>query len=270
MFDLGLTLQPKDFLLVFKRPRAMFLGLAGQLVVLPVIAITLALVFDLPPLFFIGLVLIACCPGGSSSNVFSMLAKGDVALSVSLTALSSLITLITVPMIMDWTTSTVGEAVGVHLPVGNLLAQNIVTMLVPIVLGIVVRQYWSKAAQKIERVLSKCAFPALMLLASIFFIQHHDTITSNFGLLGGVILSLILISIGVASICSRLCRLEQRERRTIVIEVGMQNAAQAIAVASSPFIFDNGVIAIPAIIYALLMNVVLLLYVFVISRRKAV
>ena len=153
MFDLGLTLQPKDFLLVFKRPRAMFLGLAGQLVVLPVIAITLALVFDLPPLLFIGLVLIACCPGGSSSNVFSMLAKGDVALSVSLTALSSLITLITVPMIMDWTTSTVGEAVGVHLPVGNLLAQNIVTMLVPIVLGIVVRQYWSKAAQKIERVL---------------------------------------------------------------------------------------------------------------------
>lgn len=268
MFDLGLTLRPADFMLVFKRPKAMILGLAGQLIVLPVIAITLALAFNLPPLFFIGLVLIACCPGGSSSNVFSMLAKGDVALSVSLTALSSIITLITVPMIMDWTTSTVGESVGVQLPVGNLLAQNIVTMLVPIILGITVRHYWADAAAKIERVLSKLAFPALMLLASIFFIQHHDTIADNFKLLGLCTGALILISITVASICSRLCKLDTRERRTIVIEVGMQNAAQAIAVASSPFIFNDGVIAIPAIIYALLMNVILLIYVGAIKFGK--
>ena len=91
MFDLGLTLQGKDFLLVLKRGRAVIAGLLGQLVVLPLIAWALAAVLDLSPLMTIGLVLIACCPGGSSSNVFSKLAKGDVALSVSLTAVSSIV-----------------------------------------------------------------------------------------------------------------------------------------------------------------------------------
>lgn len=268
MFDLGLTLKVKDFLLVFQRPKAVLLGLTGQLILLPLVAIGLALLFNLPSLFFIGMVLIACCPGGSSSNVFSMLAKGDVALSVSLTALSSIITLFTVPLIMQWTTATVGEAVGVQLPVGNLLMQNLITMLVPILLGITVRHYWEKAAAKIEKVLSKIAFPALMLLAGIFFVQHRATIADNFGTLGLSTGLLIILSITLAYLGGRLCRLNTRERRTIVIEVGMQNAAQAIAVASSPFIFNDSVIAIPAIIYALTMNVVLLTYVGIIKKTS--
>lgn len=261
MFDLGLTLQPQDFLLIAKRPKAVLVGLCGQLIVLPIIAFALATAFALPPEFFIGMVLIACCPGGSSSNIFSMLAKGDVALSVSLTALSSIITLLTVPAIMQYTTSAVGEAVGVTLPVGNLLAQNLVTMLVPIILGITVRHYWHNAAAKIERVLSKLAFPALMLLAGIFFVQHRQTIIDNFSLLGTCVTALIILAIVVAYCATRLTRLNDREQRTIIIEVGMQNAAQAIAVASSPFIFNSGIIAIPAIIYALMMNIILLLYV---------
>lgn len=261
MFDLGLTLRPADFLLVFKRPKAVLMGLAGQLIVLPLIAIALAEGFQLPALFYIGLVLIACCPGGSSSNVFSMLAKGDVALSVSLTALSSVITLFTVPMILGWATAHVGEASGIQLPVGNLLKQNLLTMLLPIILGIAIRKKWHGAAQAIERVLTKCAFPALMLLAGIFFVQHRGTIASHFAVLGVVTATLILSAICVAWLGSRVARLQTRERRTIVIEVGMQNAAQAIAIASSPFVFNDGVIAIPAIIYALLMNVILLLYV---------
>lgn len=268
MFDLGLTLKVQDFLLVFQRPKAVLLGLTGQLILLPLVAIGLALLFNLPSLFFIGMVLIACCPGGSSSNVFSMLAKGDVALSVSLTALSSIITLFTVPLIMQWTTATVGEAVGVQLPVGNLLMQNLITMLVPILLGITVRHYWEKAAAKIEKVLSKIAFPALMLLAGIFFVQHRATIADNFGTLGLSTGLLIILSITLAYLGGRLCRLNTRERRTIVIEVGMQNAAQAIAVASSPFIFNDSVIAIPAIIYALTMNVVLLTYVGIIKKTS--
>ena len=100
MFDLGLTLRLGDFKLLAQRPMPVAIGLVGQLVVLPLIAYALAVLFQLPPLFFVGLVLIACCPGGSSSNVFSMLAGGDVALSVTLTALSSVITLVTVPVVL--------------------------------------------------------------------------------------------------------------------------------------------------------------------------
>lgn len=267
MFDLGLTLRPSDFVLIAKRPRAVFVGLFGQLVLLPLIAYAIASLFSLPPIFFIGVMLIACCPGGSSSNIFSKLAKGDVALSVSLTALSSVITLFTVPVIMQWVTVHVGASQGIKLPVGNLLMQNVVTMLVPIILGIMCRMYFTDVAGKMDRVLSKIAFPALMLLAGIFFVQHYDTITTHFSVLGMCVGLLLLTAVALSGVGSRCMRLNNNERRTIVIEVGMQNAAQAIAVASSPFVFNDGRIAIPAIIYALLMNVVLLTYVSIIKVR---
>lgn len=269
MFDLGLTLLPQDFLLIAKRPRAVLVGLCGQLLVLPAISAALATAFGLPPYLYIGVILIACCPGGSSSNIFSMLAKGDVALSVSLTALSSVITLATVPAIMQYTTAAVGESVGIQLPMGNLLTQNLVTMLLPIVVGIVVRMKYPKAAERIDKVLSKCAFPALMLLAGLFFVAHRQTIAEHFAALGMCVTLLIVTAATMAYCGSKAAGLNTKERRTIVIEVGMQNAAQAIAVASSPFIFNNGMIAVPAIIYALMMNVVLLAYVGFLKCAKA-
>ena len=267
MFDLGLTLLPRDFVFIVRKPRAALVGLFGQLIMLPLIAYAIASLFSLPPIFFIGVMLIACCPGGSSSNIFSKLAKGDVALSVSLTALSSVITLFTVPVIMQWVTVYVGASQGIQLPVVNLLMQNVFTMLVPIVLGILCRKYYSNVAMKMDRVLSKIAFPALMLLAGIFFVQHYDTITTHFSVLGMCVGLLLLTAVVLSGVGSRCMRLNNKERRTIVIEVGMQNAAQAIAVASSPFVFNDGRIAIPAIIYALLMNVVLLTYVSIIKVR---
>lgn len=268
MFDLGLTLQPQDFFIA-RRSRAILVGLLGQLVLLPAIAFALATAFGLTPYLYIGVILIACCPGGSSSNIFSMLAKGDVALSVSLTALSSVITLVTVPVIMQWATANAGEAVGIRLPVGSLLLQNLFTMLVPIMAGITVRHYWRTAAARIDRVLSKCAFSALVFLAGIFFIQHQSTIADNFTALGLCITLLIILSVVMAYGGARACALNVSECRTIVIEVGMQNAAQAIAIASSPFVFNNGAIAVPAIIYALMMNVILLIYVGMVKRRRA-
>ncbi len=268
MFDLGLTLQPQDFLLVIKRPKAVLVGLCGQLVLLPLIAYCISAAFALPPYMFIGVMLVACCPGGSSSNIFSMLAKGDVALSVSLTAFSSVITVITVPLIMQYTTTAVGEAVGGRLPVGNLLMQNLVTMLVPIVAGILVRYKWSNVAERMDSVLSKAAFPALMLLACLFFVQNRHVISTHFSAVGLCVTMLIVTAVLMAYVMCRITLLNKKERRTIVIEVGMQNAAQAIAVASSPFVFNNGAIAIPGIVYALMMNIVLLVYVGAIRIAK--
>lgn len=261
MFDLGLTLKGEDFLLVLRRFKAVIAGMIGQLLVLPLLAFLIARIMGLSPIFTIGLVLIACCPGGSSSNVFSMLARGDVALSVSLTAVSSLITLITVPFIMQWTTASLGESIGITLPVGNLLVQNLLTMLLPILLGIGIRKFYPKAASAIDKVLSKLAFPALMLLAGVFFIQHRTTIADNITSLGLSVTVLLLSAIAVAALLCLIFRLRSQERRTIIIEVGMQNAAQAIAIATSPFVFADGRFAIPAILYALMMNIILLIYV---------
>lgn len=267
MFCLGLTLEGKDFLLVFKRGKAVIGGLVGQLL-MPAIALAVVKVMHLDPIFTIGLVLIACCPGGSSSNIFSMLAKGDVALSVSLTALSSIITLFTLPLIMQSVTSSVGQQVGIQLPIRNLLMQNLVTMLLPIIIGIVLRYYKPQLAARIAKVLSKMAFPALMLLAGIFFVQHRETIADNFSVLGLAVTGLLLAAVLFAAVLCYLFGLHTKERRTIIIEVGMQNAAQAIAIASSPFVFNDGRFAIPAILYALMMNVVLLTYVAFVKMKS--
>lgn len=268
MFELGLTLKVGDFYLIARRPRAVAAGLIGQIVVLPLLAFALAVAFHLDALFFVGMLLIACCPGGSSSNIFSMLAGGDVALSVSLTALSSIITLFTIPLIMQMGAEYVeSTSMAVHLPVGSLIIQNIILMLVPIALGVVCRKLFPHFSVKADRVLSRIAFPCLILLATIFFLQHYRTIMEHFSTLGTCVSCLILGAMLCALILCRVLRLNNKEQRTIIIEVGMQNAAQAIAIASSPFIFHNDIIAIPAIIYALLMNIILLIYVGVVRRN---
>lgn len=267
MFDLGLTLKLNDFAMVIRRPKAVILALAGQIVLLPLIALGIGNLFGLAPVFFIGLMLIACSPGGSSSNIFSKLAGGDVALSVTLTALSSIITLFTIPLLMGWVTASAGASEGIVLPVGNLLKQNLLLML-PVLIGIVINHFFADAAAKIDRILSKAAFPALMVLVSVFFAQHYKTIFANIGTLGLCVTLLILASVFAASGLSRLFKTSGKERKTIIIEVGMQNAAQAIAVATSPFIFNNQEMAIPAILYSLMMNVVLLIYVAFVKKNK--
>ena len=266
MFDLGLTLRVADFALALKRPRAALVALFGQIVLLPALAWALAAGFGLPPLIVIGVVLIACCPGGSSSNVFSRLAGGDVALSVMLTAVSSVITLFTLPLVMGWVTAAVGASAGISLPVGNLIKQNLVLMLLPVLIGMAVNYFFPDFARRADKALAKTVFPALLVLVSVFYIQHRATIRDNLGAVAVCVTALILLAACCAGLLSRLFRLAGSARRTVVIEVGMQNAAQAIAVASSPFIFNNDTIAIPAILYSMMMNVVLLLYVVLVRR----
>lgn len=269
MFLLGTDLNKESFTNVARNPCAVVVGMTGQLVLLPIIAFILALLLKLPPVYFMGIMLIACCPGGSSSNVFSMLAKGDVALSVTLTAISSIVTMFTIPVIMEFVSNFVSEQSGVeiHLPFGKLIVQNIVLLFVPLILGILFRYIYPNAASKVNKILSKLAFPALMTLALIFFLQYTEEIKNNFALLGLTVASLILAAMLCSSLLSRMTKSNTAVRRTIVIEVGMQNAAQAISIASSPFIFNSGEMAIPAIIYALLMNIILLVYVAVVKHK---
>lgn len=268
MFLLGTELKKEAFVNVVRNPRAVALGMVGQLLLLPAIAFALAWLLNLSPIYFMGIVLIACCPGGSSSNVFSMLAKGDVALSVTLTALSSVLTLFTLPIIMQATSDFVSYSAGItiELPVGRLLVQNIVLLFVPLFAGCVFRCLAPEKAACVSKLLNKLAFPALMTLALLFFLQYTSEIIDNFGLIGLACAMLILASMLCSALLARVGRLTAAVRRTIVIEVGMQNAAQAIAIATSPYIFNSGEMAIPAIIYALLMNVILLLYVFKIKK----
>lgn len=269
MFDLGLTLNTGDFSLVFKKPLVVLTALCGQIILLPVLAFVIALVFRLPAEFMIGLVLIGCCPGGSSSNLFSKIAGGDVALSVSLTALSSIITLFTLPFVMHLVTGYAGESVGITLPVKNLIIQNLLLMLVPVLLGILLHRVRPALAERIDKVLSKAVFPSLLIIVTIFYVQNRHVIAAHLPTLGVSVTLLILAASSLAAAVSRLLKFDAQSRKTIVIEVGMQNAAQAIAVASSPFIFHNAQMAVPGILYSLLMNLILLAYLGIIRVTRS-
>ncbi len=269
MFDLGLALRPNDFKLILLRPLPVCVGLCGQILLLPVIAWCVAKGFNLAPIFVIGTMLIACCPGGSSSNVFSMLAGGDVALSVTLTAFSSIITLFTMPPIMALVTANAGLGMNITLPVGNLLLQNLLLMALPIAIGLALALWKENLANRLHAILRKSAFPLLIVLATVFFIQHRDTIISEFPSIGLAMTILILATMAGGALLSLLARLNGKERKTIVIEVGMQNAAQAIALACSPLVFNNELIAIPAIIYALMMNILLLGYIGIARKKES-
>jgi len=268
MFHLGMELRISDFLLLFKRPKPILTGLAGQLIVLPLLAFLWGWVFSLEAALFIGLILIACSPSGSSSNIFTMIAKGDIALAVSLTALSSVFTLLTIPVVISVAMQFVDMNVGIiRLPVGPLMIQNIVLMILPMAAGMLMRYKLPDLTLKISKVLGKMSFPALIILITIFFIQHYDTILQYIGKLGICVTLLIFSALLSGWLLSTLLKIKEKEKRTILIEIGIQNAAQAIAIASSPFIFNNEVMAIPAIIYALLMNIILLPYIKIMSKR---
>lgn len=269
MFDLGLTLRGGDFRLLAQKPRALLAGLLGQLVWLPIVAFAIGKFMGLDATFYAGLLLIACCPGGSSSNVFSMLAGGDVALSVSLTAASSLLTLITMPFVMSLALAEAGIAQAVTLPVGHLIVQNLVLMFVPIAIGMVWQHRAPHSADRLHGVLKRLAFPLLIVLASVFFLQHTSEIYAHFAQLGLAATLLVVGGMAGGALAAWLFALSARQRKTLVIEVGMQNAAEAIALAASPLVFANDVLAIPAILYALMMNVVLLTYVAIVKRFKS-
>jgi BASS family bile acid:Na+ symporter len=160
------------------------------------------------------------------------------------------------------------NGVDIHLPIGKLLVQNIALLFVPLLAGSIFRKVRPVVATKVAKVLGKLAFPALMTLATVFFLQYRREIADNFAVLGLSGALLILLAMLCSSGLSRISGSTAAVRRTIVIEVGMQNAAQAIAIASSPFIFNSGEMALPAIIYALLMNVILLTYVYFIRLKN--
>lgn len=271
MFDLGLTLSLSDFTAFLKKPLPVIAGVVGQMLVLPIVAFVLCLLFRPNPVFFVGVMLVACSPGGSSSNVFSRLVGGDVALSVSLTAMSSILSVFSIPLIIALSARFAGFHADkiIDIPIGKLFIQNIVLMLLPVCVGILLKSWRPKVALNMDRVLSKIAFPALMLLALLFFLQHRKVIADNVIYTGSILLALILSAMAVGEIISRIMRLDLSSRRTILIEVGMQNAAQAIALATSPFVFDNQEMAVPAILYALIMNIVLLIYVAVCKIRNS-
>jgi BASS family bile acid:Na+ symporter len=267
MLGMGLTLLPEDFQRVTRYPKAVAVGLVSQLVFLPIIAFLVASIVPMRPEIAVGLMVLALCPGGPSSNMITYLAKGDVALSVTLTALSSAITVFTIPIFANLSLQYfAGQSAAIALPVGKTMLQIFAITLVPVGLGMLIRQQFPNLARRLEKVANRLAigFLALIILAIIIHEWNRlPTFIAQVGI-GVVLLNVISMAIGFG--LGKLLNLKFPQQICIAIEVGIQNATLAIAITAG--LLNNPDMAIPAAIYSLFAYATALLTIFY-GRRTA-
>ncbi len=269
MFCIGLELKLSNFKLMLKQPKSIIIGTLAQLIIHPLIAWFLLSFLDISDQMKIGIILIASCPGGASSNAFSYLVKADVALSVLLTSLSSLLSIFTIPIIIStYIYFSIGDNVSFHLPFFKLLMQNVVFLLLPIVFGMLLNRYKEEYAKKLSLWTKKLPIYLLLILITVFFIENIDVIIQTFNKLSIAVFILVIGVMIVSDLIALIFKIKLPQRKAIVIGVGIKNAAQAMLIAASPIILNNPEIAIPAVLYALIMNIVILGYVGI-NKRKS-
>ncbi len=252
MFGIGINLNLSDFRETFKKPRTIIIGLIAQMILLPVVAFLLNMIFDYGPIYKAGLVLIAICPGGTTSNLVTFFLKGRLALSVALTAINSFLIIFTIPVIMHVTLKMYeGHDTQIFLPIWSTIANMFLTILLPTIIGMVFRFYYPKFIARHERFinLSMTVF-LLFVFAGVFLFENAGTSEemSEYAFLFLPTFLLNLISMFVGYFFARSFSIDNEGRFTIAIQVGMQNSALAIFVASK--LLGQPEMALVAIIYA--------------------
>ncbi len=252
MFGMGLSLTVADFKRVILAPKAKLVGLANQLLLLPSIAFGLVALFGLSAELAVGLMLIAACPGGPTSNLITHLARGDTALSVTLTAVASVITVFTIPLIVG---ASMGHFLGdaeaaIQLPFGKTVFQLMLVSIIPISVGMAVRVARQNLAVRMGKPVNVLSilFLALIILAAV---MQEEDLAAQFAEAGWAVLSLNLLTMALGYGMAALWRLPLPQRISISIESGIQNGTLALAIALG--ILNSARIAVPAVVYSLLM-----------------
>lgn len=253
MLGMGLSLQPKDFQRVTKYPKAVSVGLVSQLIVLPIIGFCIAKTVPMQPVIAVGLIILALCPGGVSSNMVTYLARGDVALSVTLTVLSSIITIFTIPIFANLALQHfLGQSAAIALPIGSTMLQIFLITMVPIGLGMYIRQRFTDTALRLEKVTNRLAIALLALIILLILIREWNRLPEFIVQVGIGVVMLNLISILAGFLLSKLFQLNIAQQICIAIEVGFQNGTLAIAITAG--LLNNPDMAVPGAIYGLFMN----------------
>ncbi len=269
MLGMGMTLTPADFKRVLKFPKAALVGLTSQLILLPLLGFGLAgLFFDIPELA-VGFILIALCPGGATSNIIAHLAKADLALSVSLTAISSIITNFSIPILLNIALiNYMGEQQGIELPFVKTFLQIFVITILPVSIGMLIRAKFPEFAKKSEKTMSvvSAVFFVIILLAAI--LKERANIIPYFAQAGVATLLLNITSLFIGYYLGKLFSISYRQRSAISIESGIQNGTLAITLALSPNILNNSQMAVPGAIYSLLMFITAIIVIIYFKRKN--
>ena len=267
MFALGLGLTGADFLRVIKQPKDFFVGAISQIILLPVIAFILVKIWPISPELAVGVMIIAAAPGGVTSNILTSFAKGDVALSISLTAIISLLSVITVPFIIVTSLGLLGtENMPQDISLIGMAINMFLIVTVPVIIGMLFRKIASNSAIKFELIAKKISVVLFVIVLLGAILAEKDNIVSYFADAGLITLVLNVVMMIVAFYVAQLLGTGIAQKKCIAIECGLQNGTLAIFIGTT--LFGGGAFVIPAATYSLIMFLTSLIFVFFIRNTN--
>ena len=267
MFYLGMTLQVSDFRRVLRQPRALITGLAGQMLLVPLLGLLVAWALHLDPVMAVGLMVLAACPGGVSSGLLTHLARGDVALSISLTALTSLAAVLTLPLVVGASFQFfMASQLAVQLPVVTMIRGIFILTTLPVLLGMALRWRFAQRVSRVEPAIGKVTTTLFVLIVLNTFWDQRQVLLDNLTVLGPAVLVLNLLILGGAHLLSQVSGLNRPDRIAVITECGLKNSALGIVVCLQWL--QQPAMSAPSVVYALSMNVFALTFV-VLMRKTA-
>ena len=267
MFALGLGLTGADFLRVLKQPKDFFVGAISQIILLPIIAFILVKIWPISPELAIGVMIIAAAPGGVTSNILTSFARGDVALSISLTAIISLLSVITVPFIIVTSLGFLGsEIVAQNISLTTMAISMFLIVTVPVIIGIIFRRFASNTAINFEPIAKKISVVLFIIVLLGAILAEKDNIVSYFADAGLITFVLNVLMMIVAFYVAQLLGTGNAQKKCIAIECGLQNGTLAIFIGTT--LFGGGAFVIPAATYSLIMFVTSLIFVFFVRNTN--
>ncbi len=265
MLGLGLSLTLADFTRVVRYPKAAIIGLTIQMLVLTSAAFLIAVVFQLPPELAVGLLLLAAAPGGATANVYSHLAHGDVALNITLTAVNSALSLLTLPFIVTFALQYfMASDQYVPPPFRKIIEVGLIIVL-PVVVGMLVRQFAPRFAAKMEKPIRMFSVLLLALLVMLAVAQSWEVLVKYFAVVGFACLVFNLVSMAVGYAAPLALKLPEKQAIAIAMEIGIHNGTLAIYIALN--VLNNGTMGVPAAIYSLVMFVTAGVFAWWLNRR---
>ena len=261
MFSLGLGLKVSDFGLILSEPKAFAVGLGNQMVVLPIAGFGIASIFDLSGEMAVGLMILACCPGGVTSNILTKLAGGDTALSISYTAVVSVVSVITLPLIVGLSMDHFMGTASPNIEIFELGVTMFLLTTVPVMIGMLIRRYSETAADGIEPLIGKIAAVLFIIIVIAAIASEFDTLMENIGTLGPAVVILNILMLGIGWKSAMVLDLENNQATTVSIESGIQNATVGITVGGLVLAPEAGatlsVLSLPSGVYGVLMYFVI-------------
>ncbi len=267
MLGLGLGLTGRDFLRVLNNPKDFLIGFACQLILLPVIAYILVLILNLPTVIAVGVMIIAAAPGGVTSNVMTKFANGDVALSISLTAIISLISIISVPFIIFKSADLLGVSdISSNLTMTGIALKMALVVTVPVILGMIIRKFAGNFISSNISIIEKITIVLFLIVFAAILVEEKDNILNYFKQAGIAVLILNIVMMTLGYFIAKLFASGIKQRKCISIECGLQNGTLAIFVATQ--IFNDISYIIPTAAYALIMYLTGFIFILILRRAN--